>query len=581
MFKVKENVLKVLAGYVVLTLLTTLIMHEFSLRHTIFLLVDSMLLFGGAALYQVKRRYYAGIGMLLLVFGSIFLIRALTPTPIKVWEVDTFLSFIFALANIVLILLALIGKLAVRRGLSVVVLLALFLPVAVCWGYYFSEYSWLNVEAVMAVLQTNMSEALSYVKDKTSVGGYIASFLYIVLAVVCGRQISKAELKRGYISIYIGTAFFVILNIVLLVRTHDNFVWSIYSETKDYQANYDQFEKAREARKNRLVSAPELERDGEKGIYVLVIGESQNRKRMSAYGYGLPTTPWLESMKDNPQMLMFRNAYSCHVQTVPSLAYALTSKNQYNEEALECAVSLLEVAEAAGYDTVWLSNQVKTGSWGTPITVIAEDADQQVWLNTHSGNTLDTDYFDGELVKRFDSIKKSDRMLIVIHLMGDHISYHSRYPAEFDKFHDDGTNSEYDNSILYNDYVMQQLVEKLQAMPDFKGLVYFSDHSEGVNENQGHNASTFVFDMAYIPLYMYFSPSYMEENPDKIHMLREAQNYYFTNDLIFNTMLGVMDIRERRLYEPANDLTNPAYDNDRNRFLTMYGKRHISDDVTY
>lgn len=574
----KRNFLKVLLGYIVLTAVTSLLMQEFSPRHTIFLLVDSLLFFGGAALFQDKKQYYKGVAVLMMVFGSVFIIRAITPTAIKVWEVDNFLSFIFALTNLVLAVAALLKAGICRRIAATLALLLLFLPVMVCWGYYFSEYSWLNVEAVMAVLQTNSSEALSYLHDKTGIGGYLAGVAYLLLAVFLGRFVTKIEFKRGGIGLYIGIALFVVLNIVLLVRTHDNFVLSIYEETKEYQENYDMFEKAREQRRERLANTMNLEQNGEKGIFVLVIGESQNRTRMSAYGYQLPTTPWLDSMKDNPQMLMFQNAYSCQVQTVPALTYALTAKNQYNNIQLEDAVSLLEVAKAAGYNTVWLSNQVKMGSWGTPISVIAEEADQQVWLNTHVGNTLDTDYYDGELVNRLDSIKMSDKMLIVLHLMGDHISYQSRYPAEFDKFYNDGMNSEYDNSILYNDYVMQQLVEKLQKNPEFKGLVYFSDHSEGINFNQSHNPSTFIFDMAYIPLYMYFSPAYISDNPDKINNLRKAEDYCFTNDLIFNTMLGVMGIRDRNLYEQNNDLTSSQYDNNLNRFLTLYGKKHISED---
>ena len=85
--------------------------------------------------------------------------------------------------------------------------------------------------------------------------------------------------------------------------------------------------------------------------------------------------------------------------------------------------------------------------------------------------------------------------------------------------------------------------------------------------------------MAYIPMYMYFSEAYQQRQPQKVASLRAAQNYYFTNDLIFNVMLGIMDIKNDALYEPDNDLTSPRYNPDLNRFMTLFGKRKITEDV--
>ena len=270
------------------------------------------------------------------------------------------------------------------------------------------------------------------------------------------------------------------------------------------------------------------------------------------------------------------------MQTVPALSYALTAKNQYNSLDLKEAVSLIDVANAAGYQTVWLSNQMRYGLWDTPVTVIAGAAGRQVWINSHvtqNAANAPADYQDIELVRRLQDLRLSDKMLIVIHLMGNHIAYQKRYPAEYNKFKGEGKRSEYDNSILYNDYVMEELVKKVSAWPNFKGLVYVSNHSEGVAHDMNHNPDTFVFEMTYIPMYMYFSEVYRQKHPQKITSLRAAQNYYFTNDLIFNVMLGIMDIQNNTLYEPENDLTSPRYDHDLNRFMTMYGKRKITEDA--
>ena len=126
---------------------------------------------------------------------------------------------------------------------------------------------------------------------------------------------------------------------------------------------------------------------------------------------------------------------------------------------------------------------------------------------------------------------------------------------------------------------MQQLLEQVNRWPEFKGLVYFSDHGESVDRELAHNPDNFIFEMSYIPLYMYFSPEYVRENEKTFQTLRAARTHCFTNDLIFNTMLGIMDIRNEAFYEAENDLASPSYNGDVNRFKTLYGKRSITEDA--
>lgn len=574
-----KTLLSVFGLFIVLTAVTTIAMHDFSPRHTLFLLADAILLTAGAKLMQEAKSYYRVMAAAMAVLCSVFVIRYVTPTAVKVWDVNIYFSFCLALVNIVLLISAILPRPVLQKLFLVLAGAALFAPILLCWGYYATELSWLNVDAIMAVLQTNSAEALEYVKDRT--GGYsvLLALLFAACLALWVRFASRITAAKNSWKRIAGIVFFLVLNAVLVFRTGDNFVTSIFRETTDYQKNYNEYARQKEIRKQNLSHIMLQNNTGRKGIYFLVIGESQNTLRMSAYGYKLKTTPWLDSMKNNPNLLLFQHAYACQVQTVPALSYALTAKNQYNSIKLEQAVSLIDVAKAAGYQTVWLSNQVRFGGWGTPVTVIAEEADQKIWINSHQGNTLDTEYYDGELINRLQEIKRSDKMLIVVHLMGNHISYHSRYPAEFDKFKDEGKRSEYDNSILYNDYVMQQLIDKVSQWPEFQGLLYFSDHGESVEQERGHNPDRFVFEMAYIPMYMYFSPAYISAKEKTFRVLQAAQTQYFTNDLIFNTMLGIMDIRNEAFYEAENDLASPAYNGDVNRLKTLYGKRSIAEDV--
>ena len=575
----KKNIIQVLLLYIVLTAVTTIVLDEFSFRHSLFLLIDAILLTTGATLWEDTRLYYRGLAIPIVVLSSVFMIRFLTSAFLRVRDVNVYLSFCLALSNVILILTALIPKEVYRQIFVFISGAVLFFPVLLGWGFYAGEQSWLNVDAVMAILQTNMAEAIGYVQGRIGFYAFLIAAAYFLLLAVWGKTAARINVKTQSKRLSMGLVVFLLVNCAYAVRTGDNFVTVIGKDARSYQLNYDEYKRLVETRKQHLENSMLRSDTGKPGIYVLVIGESHNPKHMSSFGYQRKTTPWLDTMLHTANMLFFPHAYSCHVQTAQTLTYALTAKNQYNSMDLKEAVSLIDVAKAAGYKTVWLSNQVRFGGWDTPVTVIAEEADQKIWTNSHHGHTLDTDYYDGELVKRLHSISRSEKMLLVIHLIGSHAPYHYRYPVEYGKFRGNGERSEYDNSILYNDFVMKNILETVETWSGFKSLVYFSDHGEGIDSGKEHNSGSFVFDMACIPMYMYFSPAYQRESAEAFRTLRAAQTHYFTNDLIFNTMLGIMDIRNDAFYEAENDLTSAAYNGDVNRFKTLYGERNISEDA--
>ena len=47
----------------------------------------------------------------------------------------------------------------------------------------------------------------------------------------------------------------------------------------------------------------------------------------------------------------------------------------------------------------------------------------------------------------------------------------------------------YDNSILYNDFVMKQLFSAVKDLPNFQGLIYVADQADDVDAGLGHDAS--------------------------------------------------------------------------------------------
>ena len=343
--------------------------------------------------------------------------------------------------------------------------------------------------------------------------------------------------------------------------------------------NFKQYEQNKALRLQKIENLKSLNLSTkESGIYILVIGESETRDHMGAYGYERNTTPWLSSLKENDQVVIFENAYSNHTHTIPTLTYALTSANQYNNTPLLEAYSVLEVAKAAGFETYWISNQPKDSVFLTPLSVMASTADNQVWLNTNIGDKLSTEYYDERIADEVLNQKFAQKSFVVLHLMGSHAAYRDRYPADFNRLKNITKKNvdAYDNSVLYTDFVLRRIYEAARLNPSFKALVYLSDHGDDVDNRLGHESSRFSYAMARIPFFMIASKSFMNKQAETFSALKQTQNKPWTNDLLYNFMLKIMGIND---LEKAYDISSPNYEIKKENALTLHGQKRIEDKI--
>ncbi|WP_276706129.1 phosphoethanolamine transferase [Phascolarctobacterium succinatutens] len=561
--------------YCILMLFACGISGDYTLKHSNGIILSAVGIALASRVYIERKVYFCQISLLFLLANSIFLIKLVLGNFIGLSSVKNYANFSIALLNLALLLPMLFEKHVIRSVLRFIFLAVILLPVFVILGYYSVTSTVFAPDTLLAIAQTNIQEAIEYAKDNFSCKT-------IFLIILTNASVFFVAIKNTQKILWNKYNLFLVLFcitacLVGVYKYRDNIITDIPKQASKTLAQYKNFSKERTDRKDNM-SKLLLSHKPEAGVYVLVIGESQNRAHMQAYNYHRATTPWLDSMKNDKNMLLFTKAYSCHTHTVPTLLYALTAKNQYNNIAVKNAVSVLEVAEAAGFETVWLSNQVKYSAWDTPVTSIASEANQQKWINSTLGESTNTDYFDGKLIEELEKIKITDKMLIVMHLMGNHGSYEQRYPKAFEKYDGKNTIDKYDNSIIYNDYVMSQVYKRARKIPNFKGLVYCSDHADAIDKNLSHDAAQFDFDMTHIPLYIYLSDSYIQNNSAKYKSLEKQKNKLFTNDLLFNLMLGVLGINLNNIYEPNNDPTADTFDNNKERFKTLYGKKYICEE---
>ena len=448
-------------------------------------------------------------------------------------------------------------------------------------GYFAITDTLPSATTLLAIAQTNVSEGLAYLKDNFSNFMSLAR-TSLFLLVLCILLFSVFKLQKSPISalyskikiLFLPLTF--ILSCFLIYKTSYNFITEPFYGLKDGLKSYTDFQRE-SGRRAHLFNFSDCKDSGFPGLYVLVIGESQNKNHMNAYGYSRKTTPWLTSLTEKSNMVLLEQAFSNHTHSVPALTYALTAKSQYDSLNLQNSPSIIELAKCAGFTTYWVSNQVKFGAWDTPITVISSSADHQKFINHNMGYTTNTTFFDERLVDELKKMKIcSEKSLVVVHLMGSHASYSDRYPKSFNLWGNRKKIDTYDNSVAYTDFVLNQIYLWASKQPNFMSLIYLSDHSEAVDKNLSHDASQFDWDMTEIPMFIDFSEDFSRSHPALLQALKNNKDKPFTNDMLYDTLISILGIKTS-FHNQENDLTSSEYNKRLEDLKTLHGARSFRD----
>ena len=268
--------------------------------------------------------------------------------------------------------------------------------------------------------------------------------------------------------------------------------------------------------------------EGLPATLVLVIGESTNRQHMSLYGYGRPTTPELDAMRK--ELTVFSQVVAPRPYTIEALQQILTFADQENPDLYLTQPSMLNMMKQAGYKTYWITNQQTMTKRNTMLTNFSQQMDEQFYLN--NSRAQNSREYDDNVLEPFRRVLNdpAERKFIVVHLLGTHMKYEYRFPAEYEVFKDRkglpdwATNDQvavinsYDNAVRYNDFVVSTLIKSLSAAKTNSLMVYFSDHGEDVYDSPGHtvlgrNEGKPTLPMYTIPFFVWTSPAWQEKFP--------------------------------------------------------------------
>ncbi len=440
----------------------------------------------------------------------------------------------------------------------------------------------LNVSSLFVLLNTNGSEAAEFVSLKASLR-WLLLLPYLFLAVMAFRHVPEISSGKGVLRVVCIVLLLFVLLFYGEAALNGRFVRTALPDTERTLCSFSGEMKAYRSLKQRQFRPVEAQASERPCVSVLIIGESCNRNHMSLYGYHRQTSPRLSRRGD---ILCFTDVVTPYSATLSSVLGSLTESNMDAPISPDSCFHALDVYRSVGFTTYWISNQSPIGVWDNAVFNFARVADHPLFVNCAANSSFESTQlavYDEVLLPVLHQVLYEDtasRKWIVLHLMGSHSQYDKRYPAAYARYCGGAdkrqrTIDAYDNSILYNDAVVDSIFTMLAqyaaARPHVRThSLYISDHGENVydaGETAGHDfADTIPYANIEIPFVLWFSTNDTLCDTAFYHRVRSRLSQPFMTDDLFHLLLDLDGI-STPLFQPERSLFNPAYRSERPRLL--------------
>ncbi len=411
----------------------------------------------------------------------------------------------------------------------------------------------LSLTSLMVISNTNLNESIGFIYLKATYE-LLVLIPYVIIFVLAFRQplpvFEKGNHKTLFFVVALIVALFLAENAVhgRFIRKGSPLVLKVGCSFFDKMSEYNKVFKTRVPKQ---VEARTLFEDIPQ-TFVIVIGESCSRKHMSLYGYKRKTTPRLDRCND---IFVFDNVVAAWSNTISSVLSILSEANLENGKDFATSVNVIDVFHSAGFKTYWISNQTPFGAWDNLITEFAKRSDFTKFVNVSANSSFEatlTSSYDEQLFAPLSKVLKdtAKRKFIVVHLMGSHSTYTHRYPEKFDVFHGSGkkerTIARYDNSVLYNDFVVDSMLNMVKFYAQdscLSTVIYLSDHAENVYDEMnkvGHDYSGYLpKSNVEIPFIVWLSDHYRDTHPEKVKIILSNTHKPFVSDDLFYSIIDL------------------------------------------
>ena len=290
----------------------------------------------------------------------------------------------------------------------------------------------------------------------------------------------------------------------------------------------------------------EVKRSQDSIKVVFVLGETVRADHLGINGYHRATTPLLASEKN---LISFKDMFTSNTYTATSVPQILTDRNLSEEK--ESYTSVYAVVQRANVATTWIGNQTLEKSFSP----IVETNNEIILVDAFKSEFSFRKALDEALLTPLDSVlPKQTEQLITLHMMGSHWWYENRYSDSFRRYtpvidskyvpslSKEQIINSYDNTILYLDFFLDSVIERLKQEKIPSVMVYVSDHGELLGED-GKWLHAQPGKALENPAFMvWFSDEYTGKYPDIVSEVQSKAQSHVTTDLVFPLLLELLSI---------------------------------------
>ena len=431
-------------------------------------------------------------------------------------------------------------------------LLVLFFIINAIAVYFINTYNVIIDESMIGnVINTNYEEASSFFSIKL--------ILYIILlGVIPGIYIIKMKIINVTLKRFLITSSLTLLFIAILAFANaSHWLW-IDKNSKQlgglampwsYSVNISLYYIHQHQKNKKEILLPDATiKDNEKSVVVLVIGESARKQNFSLYGYGRNTN----SLLSKTQNVFHFDATSCATYTTAGVKCILEHAN--TDDLYEILPNYLY---RNNVEVIW-----RTTNWGEPPVHIKNYQNKDALMLNCKGEGCNYDEVLLNGLKDQILASKKNKVLVILHTSISHgPTYSKKYPPQFETFKPVCNSVElgncsqeelinaYDNTIVYTDYFLHNVIEDLKQLKEYKSAMLFvSDHGESLGEKNlymhGLPLSIAPKEQYEIPFIVWTSDNSKQLKPNKTL----SQNH------VFHSVLNFLSVQ------------SPVYDEEMNIF---------------
>lgn len=492
--------------------------------------------------------------IMLTIFYNFKTLESGFSTLLLDFSVLNLLQFLLGIVAIFLVTALLLVIFSFNK-IALKTLLILFCVVSTIYFYVLNKFGTILDAAMIA----NALESLGHADEVIdfSLVGYFIFFAFLPALVILRLKIVASKKSHKLMFVAVASIICLATHLLFAAQKTLKIAFTQYSPVNYSTAIYEYFERfhAQLDQGKQRISLSEIykferAKSLENFNVILIVGESLRADHLGLNGYQKDTTPLLAQQKNFLNFVVESN-FNTTTRAVTSM---MSHRNKSEFVDVLPEKTLISVFKELGFKTYWYSAQSSKEFHNGMINMMAAEANEYFFRDRLQSANHSYQTYDEALIEPLKKVlQNGGNNFVVLHSFGNHIRFHERYPRQFAKYLPEceklpdscpkqDVNNSYDNSVLYMDYFVSQVIKSLQNTNSL--LIFAADHGVFLGENgvfANGSADAQNDAVKKVPMFFYMTDELMKQKYFRQKFVTASHKMGMTNlshDNVFDSVLN-------------------------------------------